>query len=103
MAGIIAGATFGVAKKANIVAVKTLDITGAGPNSALLNGIQFVIDDVQKNNRSGKAVMNLSLAGSYSRSLNRAIEAVRNAGIVPVVAAGNENVRSQQAFLTKAP
>jgi subtilisin family serine protease len=39
----------------------------------------------------GKAVMNMSLGGSKSTAINQAINAIANAGVVPVVAAGNEN------------
>ena len=92
VAGTIAGATFGVAKKAELVAVKVLDASGGGSNSGVLQGMQFVIDDVEKRGKKGKAVMNMSLGGDFSEAINRAIQALFNAGIVPVVAAGNENV-----------
>jgi subtilisin family serine protease len=52
--------------------------------------MQFVIDDVQQKNIAGKAVMNMSLGGARSNAINRAIQAMFDAGIVPVVAAGNE-------------
>lgn len=91
VAGTIAGATFGVAKKAELVAVKVLDASGGGSNSGVLQGMQFVIDDVEKRGKKGKAVMNMSLGGDFSAAINRAIEALFKAGIVPVVAAGNEN------------
>ncbi|POR37298.1 Alkaline protease 1 [Tolypocladium paradoxum] len=91
VAGTIAGATFGVAKKANIMAVKVLDDKGMGMNSGILKGLQFVINDVKKRGIQGKAVMNMSLGGSVSEAMNRAVQAISNAGIVPVVAAGNEN------------
>lgn len=55
--------------------------------------MQFVVNDVQAKGLSGKAVMNMSLGGSLSAAVNNAIAAIANAGIVPVVAAGNENVR----------
>ncbi|UZP46083.1 hypothetical protein NXS19_013895 [Fusarium pseudograminearum] len=91
VAGTIGGATFGVAKKVDLVAVKVLDASGGGSNSGVLQGMQFVVDDVKKNNRAGKAVMNMSLGGDKSEAINRAIEALFKAGVVPVVAAGNEN------------
>lgn len=50
------------------------------------------MEDVIRNGRAGRAVMNMSLGGSKSNALNRAIEELRNRGVVPVVAAGNENV-----------
>jgi subtilisin family serine protease len=90
VAGTIGGATFGVAKKVSIVGVKVLDKDGAGANSGVLDGMQFVINDVKEKNLKGKAVMNMSLGGSVSQAINRAVEAMFNAGIVPVVAAGNE-------------
>ncbi|KAF4967572.1 hypothetical protein FSARC_4869 [Fusarium sarcochroum] len=91
VAGTIGGATFGVAKKVDLVAVKVLDATGGGSNSGVLQGMQFVIDDAKKRGKTGKAVMNMSLGGDFSEAINRAIEALFKAGIVPVVAAGNEN------------
>lgn len=91
VAGTIAGATFGVAKNARIKAVKVLDAQGRGQNSGILNGLQFVSNDVAKNNLRGRAVMNMSLGGSFSQALNRAVQAVQASGVVVVVAAGNEN------------
>ncbi|KAH7156526.1 peptidase S8/S53 domain-containing protein [Dactylonectria macrodidyma] len=90
VAGTIGGATFGVAKKVSLVAVKVLDATGGGSNSGVLEGMQFVVDDVTDKGLSGKAVMNMSLGGSFSAAINSAIDAIFKAGIVPVVAAGNE-------------
>lgn len=92
VAGTIAGATFGVAKNANLIAVKVLDADGGGSNSGVLQGMQFVINDAQEKGITGKAVMNMSLGGEFSQAINRAIEALHTAGIVPVVAAGNEAV-----------
>ncbi|KAM0201256.1 hypothetical protein ACHAPA_002430 [Fusarium lateritium] len=91
VAGTIGGATFGVAKKVDLVAVKVLDASGGGSNSGVLQGMQFVVDDAKKRGKTGKAVMNMSLGGDFSEAINRAIEALFKAGIVPVVAAGNEN------------
>lgn len=54
--------------------------------------MQFVINDVQKRGIKGKAVMNMSLGGAFSKAVNKAIENLNQAGVVPVVAAGNENV-----------
>lgn len=51
-----------------------------------------VAQTAQTNGLSGKSVMNMSLGGSKSNAVNSAINALRAAGVVPVVAAGNENV-----------
>ncbi len=40
---------------------------------------------------AGKAVMNMSLGGGTSSAINAAINRIEAAGVVPVVAAGNEN------------
>ena len=50
------------------------------------------MEEVTARNDSGKAVMNMSLGGEKNRAINAAIEQLRLAGVVPVVAAGNENV-----------
>ncbi|KAK0124670.1 hypothetical protein ONS95_009615 [Cadophora gregata] len=41
VAGTVGGATFGVAKQVELVAVKTLDAEGAGSNSGVIAGLQF--------------------------------------------------------------
>jgi subtilisin family serine protease len=41
---------------------------------------------------AGKAVVNISIGGSKSTALNSAVAAATKAGVVCVVAAGNENV-----------
>ncbi|KAL6789420.1 subtilisin-like serine protease [Trichoderma camerunense] len=103
VAGTIGGATFGVAKNIKLVAVKVLDASGSGSNSGVLNGMQFVINDVQTKKLAGKAVMNMSLGGSFSTAVNNAITALANAGIVPVVAAGNENQDTANTSPGSAP
>lgn len=47
--------------------------------------------------------MNMSLGGSKSAAMNRAIQAVFNAGVVPVVAAGNENQDAANVSPASAP
>ncbi|RKU41311.1 hypothetical protein DL546_004020 [Coniochaeta pulveracea] len=91
VAGTIGGKTFGVAKNVDLVAVKVLDAQGGGTNSGVLAGMDFVVKDATAKNLSGKAVMNMSLGGGLSKTLNDAINAITSAGVVCVVAAGNEN------------
>jgi subtilisin family serine protease len=90
VAGTIGGATFGVAKSVDLVAVKVLGSDGSGSNSGVIRGMQFVVEDAQQRGITGRAVMNMSLGGSFSQAINRAIQAIFEAGVVPVVAAGNE-------------
>lgn len=65
--------------------------------------MQWVINDVEARGIKGKAVMNMSLGGGFSEALNRAIEAVFKAGIVPVVAAGNEGADTKTSSPGSAP
>ncbi|KAL2757031.1 hypothetical protein ACRALDRAFT_1075748 [Sodiomyces alcalophilus JCM 7366] len=103
VAGTAAGQTYGVAKNANVVAVKVLDGDGSGSNSGVLDGLQFIANDVQRRNLRGKAVMNMSLGGPRSNAVNRAVEALHDLGVVCVVAAGNENQDAGNSSPASAP
>ena len=85
----------GVAPEANIAAVKVLDEAGRGNATDALAGIQWVIDNHERYNIR---VANLSIGtidvGSTD-PLVRAVEAAWDAGIVMVVAAGNNGPRKQ--------
>ncbi|ELR07576.1 Subtilisin-like protease 1 [Pseudogymnoascus destructans] len=85
-AGTIAGATYGVASKANLVAVKVLDRDGFGATSATIAGINFV----GQNGKDGKSVISMSLRGHYSAAVNSAVESTVSNGVTIVVAAGND-------------
>lgn len=66
-----------------------LDAGGSGSLAGILAGINHV---VSKCSVSGSApcVVNMSLGGGPSNALNQAVAAAVNAGVVLVVAAGNE-------------
>lgn len=95
VAGIAGGITYGVAKNASLVAVKVLDKSGGGKLSYGLAGIEYVT--VQKKN-SPKAliVMNTSFSTSLSVTLNNAVTAAIDSGVVSVVSAGNDSADSCQ-------
>ncbi|KAF3317407.1 Sub3p [Orbilia oligospora] len=86
-AGTIGGLTYGVARKVNLVAVKVLDNDGYGTWSSVIEGINWVAKDA----KSGFSVASMSLGGGKSTAVNQAINALHNAGVTVVVAAGNEN------------
>ncbi|KAI5921073.1 subtilase [Camillea tinctor] len=90
VSGTIGGATFGVAKKVNLIGVKVLDADGSGTNADLIDGLNFVGSDATSKGLNGTAVMNMSLGGGLSQATNNIIEKLFRAGVVPVVAAGNE-------------
>ncbi|PWW73008.1 subtilisin-like protein [Tuber magnatum] len=93
-AGTAASSTFGLAKAANIIAVKVLS-GGSGSSSDILKGIDWVITNHEK--RQGSADFRGSVAsmslGSATRSatLDEAVKQASAAGIHFSVAAGNEN------------
>lgn len=90
VAGTIAGTTYGVAKRAKIIAVKVLGDDGAGSTSKLIAGIQWAIAHATANGGLKKSVVNMSLGGGYSNAVNRAVEAATAQGLTFVVAAGND-------------
>lgn len=91
VAGTIAGKTFGVAKKATVVAVKVLDRTGSGYMSYLLQGLNWAVADAKKRGIAKKAVINMSLGGDYTEAVNAGVKAATDAGMTVVVAAGNDD------------
>lgn len=93
VSGTIAGTNVGVAQAANVHGVKVLDAQGAGSTAGILQGLEIVMNNHQQ--RSGTqgfvgSVVNMSLGAPRSRAVNAAVQAVTNAGIHVVVAAGNE-------------
>ncbi|KAI8806991.1 peptidase S8/S53 domain-containing protein [Cladochytrium replicatum] len=96
VASIAAGKTYGVAKDANIIAVKVLDDKGSGLISTIVAGIQWALTQAGTSGR--RSVINMSLGGENSKSsgttsaIGRAIKAGFDAGVVFAVAAGNDGV-----------
>jgi len=87
VSGTIASAEYGLAKKARVMGVKVLNAQGSGLYSRIISAIDFVVKRARKN----KSVVNLSLAGQFSRALNDVMSRARKKGVVVVVAAGNEH------------
>jgi len=89
VAGTIGGRTYGVAKAVSLVAVKTLDARGSGTYESIIDGLEWVVGYNTGGNKKG--IANLSLGGGKSVALNNACDEVTRAGVLMVVAAGNEN------------
>lgn len=81
---IMAGLNVGVAKKADIVVAQVLDCTGQGSNSDLVTAIEWIV-------KNGKppAVINISVGGPASPSLDESVANAVNQGFNVIVAAGN--------------
>ncbi|RSN79664.1 peptidase S8 [Streptomyces sp. WAC 05379] len=89
VATTIAGSTYGVAKKANIVAVRVLDNSGSGTTAGVIAGIDWVTA-----NHSGPSVANMSLGGGASTTLDTAVRNSIASGVTYAVAAGNSSANA---------
>ena len=87
VAGTAAGSTYGVAKKAKLGPVRVLGMNGSGTNEGVVAGIDYVAAQAATTPR---AVANMSLGGNASAVIDAATAGVVTAGVVMVVAAGNE-------------
>lgn len=75
----------GMARNATILPVKALNADGDGDTDAIARGIQYAID--QKVD-----VINLSLGGSYSRTIEYVLKNADAKGITVVAASGNDGM-----------
>lgn len=92
VAGTIGSATYGVAKKTQLFAVKVLRTNGYGTTAGVIAGINFVYNDA-KTRRAQCAkgiVSNMSLGGVKNKAINEAAAALVSSGVFLAVAAGNE-------------
>ena len=85
VAGTVGGATWGVAKDVDLVAIRVLNCQGSGSYSDIIAAVDYVTQ------QSGPRVANMSLGGGVSTSLNTAVNNSVAAGVVHAVAAGNAN------------
>ncbi|MGR6972816.1 S8 family peptidase [Streptomyces cynarae] len=87
VAGTIAGAAYGVAKQAEVVAVRVLDDNGSGTTAQVIAGIDWVTRHARK-----PAVANLSLGGYANAQLDAAVRNSIASGVTYAVAAGNDGL-----------
>ncbi|MEV7533524.1 S8 family peptidase [Streptomyces hydrogenans] len=85
VAGTVGGMTYGVATKADLVSVRVLGCDSRGSWSGIIAGLDWVAKNAKQ-----PAVLNASLGGSRSQAVNDAATNLSLAGVLPVVAAGND-------------
>ena len=85
VAGTIGGATYGVAKRVNLVAVRVLNCQGSGTFAGVVAGVDWVTANAVR-----PAVANMSLGGGASTALDSAVRNSINSGITYAIAAGND-------------
>ena len=103
-AGTIGSRTYGIAKKAKLIAVKVLGSDGSGSTSDVIAGVQWAarqatakaIAAANELALTGKtkhkgSVANMSLGGGKSPSLDLAVNRAVDTGLHFAVAAGNDN------------
>ncbi|HCA84823.1 MAG TPA: serine protease [Streptomyces sp.] len=87
VAATVAGTSYGVAKQADIVAVRVLDDAGSGTTAQVIAGIDWVTENAEK-----PAVANMSLGGFANSQLDTAVRNAVAAGVTFTVAAGNNGL-----------
>lgn len=88
VSGIIAGKSYGVARSANIVPVRVLDCAGGGTYSSVIAGLDWIAATAPA---GVSAVVNMSLGGAASSTIDAAVKNLISRGLNVVVAAGNSN------------
>lgn len=103
--GTVGGKKYGVAKKANIYAVKVLRSNGSGTMSDVVKGVEWAAEQHVKKVKAAKdgkkeakgfkgSAANMSLGGGKSPALDAAVNGAVRAGLHFAVAAGNDNADS---------
>jgi cerevisin len=89
--GTMAGTSYGIAKKARLIAVKVLGDLGFGSTSDVIAGVNWVAN---QHTTGAKSVANMSLGGGAAATLDSAVEAAVDKGVHIAVAAGNDNANA---------
>lgn len=94
--GTVGGKKYGVAKKANIYAVKVLRSNGSGTMSDVVKGVEWAAEAhakraAKKDPKFKGSAANMSLGGGKSPTLDLAVNAAVEYGLNFAVAAGNDN------------
>jgi serine protease len=88
VAGIIGSTNYGIAKKVTLVGIQVLDSSGSGTSGGVMSGIDYARLNCPPNT---KCVINLSLGGGISPTIDDAVQRATTAGLIVDVAAGNNN------------
>lgn len=100
VAGTVAGTIYGVAKQAQVIPVRVLDCAGSG----FLSGVVAGLDWIGQNHAVGTpGVVNMSLGGGISSTLDAAVEGLVSKGIPVVVAAGNSSADACNSSPARTP
>ena len=98
VAGTIGSATYGVAKRVTLHAVRVLDCSANGTVSGVIAGVDWVTANHVK-----PAVANMSIGGGESPTMNEAIRQSVLAGVTYAVAAANDSADACMVSPASAP
>jgi subtilisin family serine protease len=87
VAGLAAGKTYGIAPGATIIVIRVLDCRNYGPYTAVMLGIDYVLELIKERKR--KAVVSMSLVGFGDIHFDHSVEKLLKTGVPVVAAAGN--------------
>ncbi len=100
VAGTVGGTAYGVAKGVMLVPVRVLGCDGSGSWSGVIAGLDWIA----RNHPAGTpGVVNMSLGGGASSSVDAAVASVHGAGLAVAVAAGNSSTDACTASPARAP
>lgn len=87
VASLIGGKTVGSASKITLHSIKVLDSSGSGYVSDIIGGLNWIMQ-----NKKNNCIINMSLGGMYSRTLDTALSKFVAANIPIICSAGNSGV-----------
>lgn len=99
VAGTVAGVNTGVARYANIIAVRVLDCAGDGSQTEVVNGLNWV-----RTHHVKPAVVNISIGfNGGNTAVDNAVNALITAGVTVVTSAGNDGQNACNQSPARAP
>lgn len=98
VATVAAGSTYGVAKKAKVVAVRVLGNDGSGTTAGVIAGVDWITA-----HHGANSVANVSLGGGASAALDTAVKNSIASGVTYSIAAGNSGAPAANYSPARVP
>jgi len=98
VAGTVGSKTYGVATGVTLISIRVLGCSGSGSYSGIIDGMEYVVATATR-----PSVINMSLSGGTSSSVNTAVKNTVAAGVVVAAAAGNDGIDACNRSPASAP
>jgi len=102
VASTAAGLEYGIAKRANLIAVKVLGCSGSGQWTGVIDGIDWTTRNYNQN-KPATAVANMSLGGGVTPTVDAAVTNSIAAGVSYAIAGGNSNADACTSSPARVP